>query len=233
MMKAIKISVLVLVLSLGTSLAFADGVNLVTNGGFETGPPFSGWTQGGDIAYTTVGTSNCDGAGYCAKLGPSGFFGTLSQTLATTPGAIRMACSKTHLRDCLLGTARVVWPVFPRPTARAARLGRSRHRLGKVPLVTSAGGSAECFRPRRQSRSASRTRRRTPPTTRSTGPPTRPSPGRRSDAPRSTSASRSLLVPPRSAKHAPSHRKMVRRSRTYLVSCRRRSPVSPTARDIR
>lgn len=64
------------------------GQPLLQNGGFETGD-FSGWTQSGNVAYTSVTSGN---AAFVhtgrrgAKLGPSGTPGYLSQTVPTVPG---------------------------------------------------------------------------------------------------------------------------------------------------
>jgi hypothetical protein len=67
--------------------AMAD---LVTNGGFETGD-FTGWTQDGNIGSTFAAQGLYDSylpysGNYFAALGPIGSDGTLSQSLATTPG---------------------------------------------------------------------------------------------------------------------------------------------------
>lgn len=65
--------------------------NLVTNGSFETGD-FSGWTPGGNFTFTQVVSgpfyvySGAEDGNFYATLGPVGADGTLSQTIATTPG---------------------------------------------------------------------------------------------------------------------------------------------------
>ncbi|MGZ6208109.1 MAG: carbohydrate binding domain-containing protein [Syntrophales bacterium] len=60
--------------------------NLVTNPGFETGD-FTGWTQGGNTGATGVsGSPYAHTGSFGAYLGPVGSDGTLSQTLAVTPG---------------------------------------------------------------------------------------------------------------------------------------------------
>ena len=71
--------------------AFAQ--NLIANGSFETGD-FSGWTTGGNFEASSVTFGGFydysgaqDGTWY-AVLGPVGSDGTLSQTLATTPGSV-------------------------------------------------------------------------------------------------------------------------------------------------
>ena len=70
--------------------ASAGPMNLIVNGGFETGD-FTGWTLGGNTANTFVGPP-FDGVGHpfsglhAAVLGAVGSVGTLSQTFATVPG---------------------------------------------------------------------------------------------------------------------------------------------------
>ncbi len=63
------------------------GQPLLQNGGFETGD-FTGWTQSGNTAYTTVVTTSTyvHGGTHGAEFGPSGNPGYISQNLPTTPG---------------------------------------------------------------------------------------------------------------------------------------------------
>ena len=65
-------------------------INLVANGGFETGN-FSGWTLGGNYQtinglWQTTVDNNAQGGSYGAGIGAMGSDATLSQTLQTTPG---------------------------------------------------------------------------------------------------------------------------------------------------
>ena len=59
--------------------------NLVVNGGFETGN-FTGWTIGPYEPGQTIITTNSHSGMYAAALSPASALGSLSQTLATTPG---------------------------------------------------------------------------------------------------------------------------------------------------
>jgi hypothetical protein len=83
-------SLAIVVAAIGLTLAaagpaHATPINLVVNGGFETGD-FTGWTQSGNTGFTGV---QCPGApfvpeGNCdAFFGPVGSDGILSQTLTT------------------------------------------------------------------------------------------------------------------------------------------------------
>ena len=72
-----------LVLVMASSVTPSHALNLLTNGDFETGD-FSAWNQSGPYMYVT--TSNPYSGSFAAALGTSNGFGTLSQTISTTPG---------------------------------------------------------------------------------------------------------------------------------------------------
>src|ERR1700691_6006704 len=90
-----------LILTACVLLAMSNGVasaaNLVTNGGFETGD-FTGWSISGPqtgppfiqvSGPTTYAVAlNPYQGNYFAELGFNGSDGTLSQTIATTPGTV-------------------------------------------------------------------------------------------------------------------------------------------------
>ena len=61
-------------------------LNLVTNGSFET-HSFAGWTLGGtDYVGAMLVDGQAEQGNYAAALGSVGWDGTISQTIATTPG---------------------------------------------------------------------------------------------------------------------------------------------------
>ena len=72
---------------LGLASITAHSANLLTNGSFETGS-WSGWTQAGNTAWTTVetGAPGPQDGTYFLQGGPSGSDGLLSQTFSDTPG---------------------------------------------------------------------------------------------------------------------------------------------------
>jgi hypothetical protein len=78
--------------SVGLVPSAVQAANLLTNGGFESPPPFSGWVQGGNTAGTSiVGTFATipppEGAAQAA-LGNGFFPGSLSQAVATPTGSL-------------------------------------------------------------------------------------------------------------------------------------------------
>ena len=71
---------------LGSLPEHASAVNLVQNGGFETGD-FSSWTQIGDTTFNGVQCSGAVLEGSCdAFFGPIGTLGGIQQSIATTVG---------------------------------------------------------------------------------------------------------------------------------------------------
>lgn len=83
MKSRIAIFMTTLALVMASSAIPSHALNLVTNGGFETGD-FSGWTQSGSYMYVLPGSAYS--GNYGAALGTPGTFGSLSQTISTIPG---------------------------------------------------------------------------------------------------------------------------------------------------
>jgi hypothetical protein len=71
-----------------TSTGAVLSVNLLQNGGFESGN-LNGWTQSGNTGRTSLNGSSTykHSGGYGLQAGPSGSLGYLSQTIPTQPGA--------------------------------------------------------------------------------------------------------------------------------------------------
>ncbi len=72
------------------TLAGQASANLLVNGSFETGD-FTGWTQSGNLGYTSVTSGDYNGSpaedgSYYVFEGPVGSDGFLSQTFTDTPG---------------------------------------------------------------------------------------------------------------------------------------------------
>jgi hypothetical protein len=74
-----------------TLAGHASAANLLVNGSFETGD-FIGWTQSGNLGFTSVTSGDYDGSPaengiYYVYEGPIGSDGILSQTFSDTAGA--------------------------------------------------------------------------------------------------------------------------------------------------
>ena len=61
--------------------------NLMRNCGFETGN-FEGWLQSGDTSSSTVTMGAAHSGNFGAQMGPTGFLGFLTQSVATIPGQL-------------------------------------------------------------------------------------------------------------------------------------------------
>ena len=73
-------------LTLSLAIASHAHAQLITNGGFETGD-FSGWTQSGDLGWTSVSSGTHYSGEFSGSFGPTGGMGYIEQSVATTPGA--------------------------------------------------------------------------------------------------------------------------------------------------
>jgi hypothetical protein len=77
----------VVVAALGISPQASASVNLVVNGGFETGD-FTGWTRFGNTSYSGVSNYYLPSQGnYSALFGAVGSLGGISQSFATVSGS--------------------------------------------------------------------------------------------------------------------------------------------------
>jgi hypothetical protein len=118
-----------IVVAFGLAIAVsgpAQALNIVQNGGFETGT-FAGWTQGGNTGFSGV---ECPGAAFVAEgncdafFGPVGSTGTLSQVLNTIIGqhylvsfALRTDGGTTSLFSASLGAVSLITLTNPPATA--------------------------------------------------------------------------------------------------------------------
>jgi len=88
-LRTLGVAVTAVGLAVGVSMPAQAAINIVTNGGFETGD-FTGWTLTGNTGFSGV---QCPGAGFVpqgncdAFFGPVGSNAILSQTLGTQAGS--------------------------------------------------------------------------------------------------------------------------------------------------
>ncbi len=73
-------------LALSLAIASHAHAQLITNGGFENGD-FTGWTQSGDLGWTSVSSGTHYSGEFSGSFGPTGGMGYIEQSVATTPGA--------------------------------------------------------------------------------------------------------------------------------------------------
>jgi len=80
----LAVGVGIVVAALGISPQASASVNLVTNGGFDTGD-FSGWTQFGNTGFSNVRYDSAT-QGFYGNFGAVGSLGGISQSFATVAG---------------------------------------------------------------------------------------------------------------------------------------------------
>jgi hypothetical protein len=77
--------IVIAAVALTLQVSSASAINLVSNGGFETGD-FTGWTLAGNTGFTGVDNNAAAEGTFSAFLGPVGSDGTLSQALSLVVG---------------------------------------------------------------------------------------------------------------------------------------------------